>query len=163
MPFDARRKLTRAERDAARGKLARMRGEAIARLLAGLTRDALASGQILTPLNREAVHRHTLRRVLILEGWRWRLADEAAAEVVRVSLEILRAKRPTWAEGQPDYVINPGLLIERTRCAECGKKLPPERPKFCSDGCANAFRLRQMRRMQADSEQAAAEIERARP
>lgn len=163
MPFDARRKLTRAERDAARGRLAKMRGEEIARLLAGMTRAALASGRIVTPLNREAVHRHVLRRVLILQGWRWRLADEAAARVVEVSLEILQAKRPTWNQGQPEYVINPGLLIERTRCAECGKRLPPERPKFCSDGCANAFRLRQMRRMQADSEQAAAEIEKARP
>ena len=156
MPFDLRQpRLTRAERDAARNRLAKMRGEEMAAALARITRDALEDGRVPSPFAYEALFRAVLRSVLVLQGWRWTPADAAAAAVVRISLELLRVERPSWAEGQPDWAISSGDLIERTRCANCHKPLLEGRPKFCSTPCRNAYHLRLLRMREADEHKAA--------
>ncbi len=157
MPFDLGQpmRLTPAQRDAARGRLAKMRLEALARMLAGLTREAMAANEIVTPLNREGVYRRPLRTAFCLQGWPWQAADAAAARVVEVTFEILQTKRPSWPEGQRDWTISRGDLIERTRCANCRKPLPEERPKFCCHHCARAYNARLNRLREAQEDRAA--------
>jgi hypothetical protein len=137
MPFDARRRLTRAERDAARNRLARMRAKQIAALLAQWTREALEDGRIVHPLNREAPYRHILRRTLILQGWRWHPADAAAIDVVRIALELLRVERPSWAEGQRAYTQTD--VTKDTACRQCGVMLLPRQVNFCSGTCRSRW------------------------
>lgn len=91
-----------------------------------------------TPFACEAPFRHGLRAGLCLTGWRWAAADLVAADIVRTALEAVKAKRPSWEEGQSEFVTYGGALIERTRCVRCGKPLPEERRKYCSDLCAAA-------------------------
>lgn len=81
MPFDARPRLTRAARDAARGRLGKMRAEAVAAVLARLTREAVAEGRVASPFAYEAPFRALVRSQLVLQGWRWQPADDAAALV----------------------------------------------------------------------------------
>lgn len=142
-------------RDAVRGRLSRDRAEGIVSHLCALTRHSLEAGRIVTPLNAEALYRHTIRSKLCLQGWRWRDADRTALALVGVVLAILQAKRPDWNEGQPEFVIRQGTLIERTRCANCAKRLPDERPKFCSEGCRAVYHLRLGALREASEEQMA--------
>jgi len=127
--------LTRRERDAARRKLSRDRAENIVGNLCAITRHALQAGRIVTPLNCEALYRRTIRAELVLQGWPWADADRTALDVVGVVFAILQVKRPAWNEGQPEHVIERGTLIERTRCANCGKELQGEQLRFCSRLC----------------------------
>jgi len=157
MPFDARHlgKLTGKAADAARGRLAKMRREELTGRLCRITRQALEEGRIATPLAYEGVFRQTIRACLCLEGWRWQAADEAACNTVSVALSTLQAKRPSWNEGQREYTIERGTLIERTRCANCGKKLEGEQAKFCSRACAQAYNARLNRLREANESWAA--------
>ena len=154
MPLDAsaklERKLSRRERDAARGRLAKMRAEAVVALLIRLTRQGLEQGLISTPLNREAIYRQLIRSMLVLQSWHWQPADDVAAELVRIAFDTMRTKRPTWDEGQPDYVIDRGTLVERTRCANCGKGLEEQQRKFCGRLCGDAHGTRARRWAEAD-------------
>lgn len=92
----------------------------------------------------EGIIRHGITSTLCLEGWRWQVADICAAEIVAKALDRIGAVRPTWDQGQPEYVYDG--LIERTRCLRCGFGIPEERRawhggwgvKFCSDLCAKA-------------------------
>ncbi len=96
-----------------------------------------------TPFAFEASCRHGLRAALCLHGWRWQEADAMAAEIVTLALRIIGARRPTWAEGQPEFVQNgAGTLIERTRCIRCHDRLPQGHHKFCGQLCATAHHLR---------------------
>ena len=144
------RKLTRAERDAARGKLARMRKENVARRLAQLTRAAMAEGRAASPFAYEALFVAGLRAFFCLQGWRWQHAHEAAGDVVRISLEILQAKRPSWGEGQPDWTIQGGALVKRERCANCGNRIDDDHYKFCGALCAGAYHSRLTYRRKLD-------------
>jgi hypothetical protein len=83
----------------------------------------------------EAVCRHAIRYALCRKGWQWEDADLAAARVVSMSLNLIGAERPSWAQGQPGWTEPGALPIERTRCARCRKPLPDDRPKYCSDHC----------------------------
>jgi hypothetical protein len=135
-------KHTRAAKDAARGKLAKMRGEDIAEFLAGLTSEALAAGRIPSKFAYEALFRASLRSALCLQGWGWADADQAAAGVVQASLRKLKAERPSWNEGQPEWTIEGGTLIERTRCIRCHNPLPEGHFKFCSALCKGGHHAR---------------------
>lgn len=156
MPFDmtgltlALARPTRRQRDAARRRLSKDRAEHIVGNLCAITRKAMDEGRVLSPLNCESLYRQTIRAELVLQGWPWADADRTALDVVGVVLAVLQAKRPTWNEGKPEYVIARGTLIERTRCANCGSSLPDDRPKFCSTGCKNVHGLR---RREASEEQ----------
>ncbi|MCC5984533.1 MAG: DUF2116 family Zn-ribbon domain-containing protein [Rhodobacteraceae bacterium] len=144
-------RLTRREQDALRGKLARMRSDELTGHLCRITREALADGRIITPLALEGLFRQVIRSSLCLQGWRWQDADRAAMAVVGVVLSILQAKRPSWNEGQREWTIERGTLIERTRCANCGKKLEGDQKKFCSVNCASAYNQR-LNRLRAANE-----------
>lgn len=151
-------RLSRREQDAARRRLAKMRGEAVVGLLVRLTREALEDGRIVTPLNREAIHRHVIRSILVTEGWPWHPADDVAAELVRITLDTLNAKRPSWDEGQPEHVIQRGTLVERTRCANCGNPLPEGHRKFCGQNCNSAHHRRLHYLIANDAEHAARRV-----
>jgi len=93
----------------------------------------------------EATCRHSLRAGLCLNGWSWARADTEAAEIVAEALRRIRAKRPTWREGQPRYTQEGFSPIERTRCAWCAKPLPAEKFLYCCTTCSQ--RARQVRRV----------------
>jgi len=89
----------------------------------------------------EATCRHGLRSRFCLAGWKWNDADALAEDIVSEALRLLGAKRPTWEEGQPEYVQNGGgALIERTRCVRCHTPLPEGHYKFCSRLCGQSHR-----------------------
>lgn len=90
----------------------------------------------------EAVCRHAIRSKLCLEGWKWQEADAVAVEIVATALRQIGARRPSWAEGQPEFLqLGAGAQIERTRCVRCRKPLPEDHRKFCSTLCANAHHM----------------------
>ncbi|MFC5421041.1 hypothetical protein ACFPOB_15900 [Bosea eneae] len=93
----------------------------------------------------EGACRSGIRSGLCEEGWSWREADRAAAIVVETALNRIGAIRPTWAEAQADFAIDP--MIERVFCAHCGMRIPPDRVssngtpvKWCSDECGHVAR-----------------------
>lgn len=91
-----------------------------------------------TPFAFEGMARHWLRAQACLEGMRWAAADQHAKEIVSSALYRLGARRPTWAEGQPEWT-QPGVLNPaRETCAHCGKNLPEGHYRFCSKICARA-------------------------
>src|SRR5690606_16914077 len=79
--------------------------------------------------------RHEMRSGLCLRGWPWADADAAAAEIVAAALNMVGARRPTWQQGQPEYVQFGVVLEERTRCVVCGWKLPEGHRLYCSPTC----------------------------
>lgn len=147
--------LTRRERDALRQKMAKERANAVIGHLCAITRLALSEGRILTPLAYEATFRQSIRSQLCLQGWKWEPADQVARELVGVVLNILQVKRPSWAEGQHEWTIEAGTMIERTRCVHCHKDLPEGHHKFCGKLCRTAHGLRMMRMREASEEQMA--------
>ena len=104
-----------------------------------------------TAFAAEGPCRSGIRSSLCLQAWPWKTADAVAAEITHAALNIARAKRPSWYEGQPDWTRPGALPIERERCANCNKRLPDLRPKFCCDECKNFYHGR--RRDKADREQ----------
>ena len=93
--------------------------------------------------------RAALRGDLCREGWCWQDADEAAETVLASALEEVGAVRPPWNEGQSEWAISSGDLLERTRCVNCHGPLPEERTKYCSDQCRKTHNLRLMRLREA--------------
>jgi hypothetical protein len=87
----------------------------------------------------EAYSRHALRSGLCLKGWGWQEADAIAAEIVAAALNRIGARRPTWMEGQPEWTQDGVIVFERTRCIQCGWKLPEGHRKFCGPLCHAAF------------------------
>ena len=152
VPFDMPHKPTRRERDAARHRLAKERANAIIGHLCATTRLSLSEGRIITPLAHEAMFRRVIRSQLCLQGWRWHPADQAARDLVAVVLSILQVKRPSWNEGQRDWTVEGGALIERTRCARCGNPLPEGHHKFCGRLCSSAHHARLVRLHNAGEE-----------
>ncbi|MEF2071896.1 hypothetical protein [Consotaella aegiceratis] len=77
------------------------------------------------------------RSSLCLEGNPWAASDREAGHVVAEALRLLGAKRPTWAEGQPEY------NGEFDYCAWCGGALDEDdrasRRRFCSAECARVY------------------------
>jgi hypothetical protein len=100
----------------------------------------LASGQR-TAFEYEGACRAGLRAGLCLGGECWQWADVRAAVIIGEALRLLGATRPTWAEGQRDWVEPSAAEGERWNCQRCAKPIPEERfslgrvPKFCSDLC----------------------------
>ncbi|WP_018391053.1 hypothetical protein [Ancylobacter sp. FA202] len=84
-----------------------------------------------------------IRASLCLDGWPWPDADGAARSVVGVALHQIGTIRPTWSQGQPEYVdLNEQ---DRTHCARCGGRIDDDRGsrggktvKFCSRLCSQA-------------------------
>lgn len=98
-----------------------------------------------TPFAAESPCRHGIRASLCLQGWSWPEADAVAVEIVTAALSIVGAKRPTWAQGQPEWT-QPGVLpILRERCARCGKSLPEGHRLWCGPVCARAAKMDRQR------------------
>ena len=113
----------------------RRRQLSMASRVATVIRLAFAAGRISTLFGLEGTLKSALRADLCLRGWHWDDANQAAGNIMSAAHGLLGAERPSWYEGQADYVIAEGLLIERTRCKRCHKTLPEERPMFCSFLC----------------------------
>jgi hypothetical protein len=110
--------------------------------MATLIRLAFDAGAIGSLLGLEGPLRYGIRSDLCLIGWRWRDADLTASDIVADALRRVRAVRPTWNEGQREWTIQAGIMIERTRCIKCHKPLPEGHHKFCSRLCGDAHQHR---------------------
>lgn len=136
-------KRERRARDARRGRMGEGRYNALVKELARVIRLAFEAGATGSLWGLEGPLRAGIRSDLCLQGWTWNSADLMARDVLEDAFRAAGALvRPTWNEGQPEWTIEAGTLIERTRCANCHKPLPEGRPKFCSDLCASAMHLR---------------------
>lgn len=128
-------------------QLNRDRRKHLVETVANLMKAAKESGAAATLMNFEGPCRHGLRSRLCLEGWNWRDADAMAAEIVAAAMRQIGAQRPSWDEGQQEWVQNgSGAMIERTRCINCHTPLSGEQTKFCCPNCASSFNARLRRR-----------------
>lgn len=119
--------------------------------LVNLIAEILKQGEP-TRFSHEAPCRHALRSKLCLQGWGWQEADTMAKEIVDAALNRVGARRPSWKEGQPEWTQDGFAPIERTRCVNCGGRLPEENLKFCSRICTTTFHGRLAARRTADEE-----------
>lgn len=146
---DARRLLgVAAQRDRERRTVAVVRkpgrqlGEGRRKRLVLVSTGLLRRGDPPTPFAREGGLIAALRSAILLGGgWTWRDADRAAREVVHEALKTVGAKRPSWKEAStPHYAQADAFsLFERTRCRQCGWRLPPEARVFCTRRCLNRY------------------------
>ncbi len=150
------RKERRRERDAMRGKLGEARHRALVDKLAQVIRTEREAGRIATPFNLEGPLRHAIRAKLCREGWGWADAAQMARDLLEATFNRLGANRPSWNEGQPEWLIEAGTLIQRDRCARrgCGKPLPEGHRKFCGKLCRDAHHTGLERLMSADEDAA---------
>jgi hypothetical protein len=92
----------------------------------------------LSPFENEGTCRSGIRSALCLNGHGWHRADQEAAAIVAEGLRLLGATRPSWDQGQKEYVV------PRENCSWCGVDIPDEflhgrfNVRFCSDVCAKA-------------------------
>ena len=136
------RRQHRQERDARRGRLGSGRFDQMAGELADVIRLAFEAGATGSLWGLEGPLRSGIRSDLCRMGWRWSDADGMAGELLDEAFRRVRAVRPTWNEGQPEWVIHEGLLIERTRCVRCGNPLPEGNHKFCDHLCSGSHHAR---------------------
>lgn len=117
-------------------KLAQHRRVAVRDALAAMMRTAEP-----TQFALEAPCRYGLRVGLIMDGWSWGAADAEAESIVLAALAQAGARRPTWAQGQPEF-CQPGVIPPppRTTCARCGRPLDLLQRRFCSKVCKTAAR-----------------------
>lgn len=130
----------RRERDARRGKLGKGRFDAIVKELAAVIRLAFEAGATATLFGLEGPLRQGIRSDLCREGWNWHDADQMAREMLAECFRRTGANRPGWEEGQLEWTVHAGTLIERTRCARCHGPLPDGHYKFCSNLCGLSHR-----------------------
>ncbi len=136
------RKEERRAREARRGRLGKLRADALVDELVKVIRLAFEAGATGSLFGLEGPLRHGIRADLCLMGWRWRDADLMARELLNEAFRRARAVRPTWYEGQPEWTIQAGTLIERTRCVRCGNRLPDGHTRYCSRLCGDAHHHR---------------------
>lgn len=118
--------------------------------LAGVIRLAFEAGATASLWGLEGPLRHAIRSDLCLQGWEWQEADVVAKEILAEAFRKVNAVRPSWNEGQLEWTIEAGTLIERTRCAECHRPLPEGHRKFCSSLCGGNFNSRIYRRIESN-------------
>jgi hypothetical protein len=128
--------------------------------LARTIRIAFEAGMTGSLWGLEGPLRASIRADLCLQGWKWRDADELARDVVAAAHSRVGAKRPSWNEGQLEWTIEAGTLIERTRCVHCHKRLPEGHFKFCGEICGGASRARWSHRQSMSAERIAATVSR---
>lgn len=85
----------------------------------------------------EGAMRAGLRTALCLAGFEWQLSDDESARLIARAFHELGYQRPTWAQGQPDYVE----AVES--CRNCRGPLDDiqiaRRDRFCSGECAKIY------------------------
>lgn len=148
------RKERNRERDALRGHVGAGRFQTIVGDLAALVRLAFQAGQIASVFGLEGPLRAGLRADFCLQGWGWRSADLMARDLMAEVFARIGAERPDWYEGQPEWTIRPGTLIERTRCVRCHTPLPEGHYKFCSRLCNTSHASLMALKRQASEDQA---------
>lgn len=127
-----------AERKASkafRARLGRGRYADVVKEIAEAIQQAFEARNISTLFGLEGPLRHKIRAELCLQRWRWIDADRMALEMLADAFTSLKAERPEWNEGQLEWTIEAGTLIERTRCVRCHNPLPEGHYKFCSRLC----------------------------
>ncbi|QRZ15958.1 hypothetical protein JWJ88_13675 [Paracoccus methylovorus] len=129
----------RREREARRGQLGKGRFEMLVKELVAVIRLAFEAGATATLFGLEGPLRAGIRADLCRQGWRWQDADDMAREMLNEAFRAVRATRPGWDEGQPEWIIHAGTLIERTRCVRCHVPLPEGHFKFCGDVCKSSY------------------------
>lgn len=153
-PHLINRKARRAH-DARRGRLGEARYNALARELARVIRLAFEAGDTGSLFGLEGPLRAGIRADLCRQGWGWLSADLCARDLLDDAFRMVRAIRPTWDQGQPEWTINAGTLIERTLCIRCHNQLPEGHFKFCGRLCAQAHAAHIGRLKQASEAEAA--------
>lgn len=102
-------------------------------LVMDLLRDWRLSG-----FEHEASIRNGLRSALCLKGYSWSDSDHEAAALISAAFTFLGYKRPSWEEGQREYVV------PRENCSWCGVAIEQhldvgrKSMRFCSETCARA-------------------------
>ncbi|WP_350460461.1 hypothetical protein [Amaricoccus sp.] len=135
-------KWSRGERIATVRPTGRHLGETLRKRLVLVVTGLLRRGDPPTPFAREGWAIAAVRSAILLRGaWTWRDADRAAREVVHEALKAIGAKRPSWREAStPHYAqADAFTLYERTRCRQCGWKLPEENRVFCTERCKSSY------------------------
>lgn len=93
-----------------------------------------------TPFEVEGPFVHAIRSSLCLMGDTWAAANHVAETVVAEAFRSIGAKRPTWEQGQREYVVPDG------NCAWCGLIIPDDLmtgkspSRYCSFACASHAR-----------------------
>lgn len=90
-----------------------------------------------SPFENEGQTIAGLRSSFCLMGYGWQHAHHEASTIVASAITILGYARPTWVQGQPDYVE------ARDTCSWCEGAMPDDlagihRAKFCSSVCATS-------------------------
>lgn len=99
--------------------------------------DMLKDWQM-TPFENEGAIRSGIRSGLCLQGYAWQQSDHEAATLINHAFMLMGVERPTWEEGQREYVE------PRENCKWCGKAIPDDmltrgkKVRFCSVTCAKA-------------------------
>lgn len=119
-------------------KIRQSRFDLLVTQLSRVIRLAFEAGETASLFGLEGPLRAGIRADLCRHGWRWQDADDAARELLASAFRAVRANRPGWDEGQPEWAIHAGTLIERTLCIRCKKLLPEGHFKFCGDLCTAA-------------------------
>lgn len=150
----AKKRQTPTERDARRKRLGQRRFHDLVMNLAGLMRLTFEAGETGSLFGLEGPLRAAIRADLCRAEWGWRDADALARDLLDEAFKAIRATRPAWNEGQLEWTVHAGTLIERTRCVRCHKPLPEGHFKFCGAVCQSAH-WQQVSRMKDASEDAA--------
>jgi len=122
--------------------------------LARLVQAVFQAGKTGSLWGLEGPLRAALRADLCRKSWRWSDADAATRALLEAVFMKAGAERPDWYEGQPEWTIEAGTLIERTRCVRCHGPLPEGHYKFCSRLC-NTSHARDMWAIRHASEEQA--------
>jgi hypothetical protein len=100
------------------------------RALVAAVANVLRTGQP-TLFRFEASCRRGVRIELIGAGWRWATADAQAAAITERALNRIGARRPTWAEGQPQAHATDLVYCAGPDCTSAVS----DRRVYCSVAC----------------------------
>jgi hypothetical protein len=91
-----------------------------------------------TPFEFEGTARYAIRATLCADGFAWSQADDEAAQLTSAALNRMGATRPTYEQGQREY------LIPNEDCSWCQRPIDPTMltgqfsVRFCSEICGRA-------------------------
>lgn len=134
-----KRNQLRREREARRGQLGPRRYSRLVKDIVDVICLAFEAGATATLWGLEGPLRAGIRSDLCRSGWGWLAAELLTRDILDEAFRKAGAQRPDWNEGQPEWVIPAGMVIERTRCVRCCGPLPEGHFKFCSRTCSAVY------------------------